>query len=95
MGRFLWDTRYCGSQSLVKYFTEFHVWFSLINYNNVYNIIILGYNLGAWVFECIAVLLGLWLNSNHFLLAIIFRYGISAGLTPLVYLFGAAEWRNK
>ena len=55
----------------------------------------LGHNLLAWVSEIVALLCGFMLNEHDFLLAMIFRYGISSGLTPLVYLFGAGNWRKN
>ena len=54
-----------------------------------------GYNLGSWAIETLAGFVFLLLLQQNFLLVLLFRNGISCGLTPLVYLLGALDFRSK
>ena len=56
---------------------------------------ILGYNLGSWVLEVVGAVSSLIVVRYNFLFALVISVGISTGLTPVIYLLGASNFKSK
>ena len=51
--------------------------------------------MGSWFIDSLAGFVALMIHNHNFTLAFLLRYGISSGITPIVYLLGAADFGRK